>query len=305
MDFCQRARGRLRQAILGLTLVGTLGAAAAGPVLIDGTDANDHGFADAAGNQEGWRYMQDVLEALASQLNSSVSKNLVVLGTTEGTEARESIQSAFDLSALASDGWAITYVVGADAISSWLSGISTDNTGILYLGTHNLTEEDLTDDEAQALGAHGADIARFIDGLGGTTGGGLFAMGQTGAHAYDWLDAILPGVTANLASVLETDPETGITPVDANVQMAFPSLDGNAWDVGRWHVYFENAGELLTLGEGLFDDERKTVILGAGASRITPPPTGEVPEPGALALIAAALLAGWTLRCAGAKRRDH
>lgn len=38
--------------------------AQAGPFILAGTDADDHGFANASGNQDGWFFMQRALENL-------------------------------------------------------------------------------------------------------------------------------------------------------------------------------------------------------------------------------------------------
>lgn len=46
-----------------LMLMGTH-SALAGPVVIDGTDANDHGYGTITANSEGWLYMQKVVDNL-------------------------------------------------------------------------------------------------------------------------------------------------------------------------------------------------------------------------------------------------
>ena len=74
-----------------VVLVGTLfivfaGAklALAGPIIIDGADANDHGGVSADGTQnlDGWRYMQEALQHLQDQVYTGTAKVVVDLGTT-------------------------------------------------------------------------------------------------------------------------------------------------------------------------------------------------------------------------------
>jgi hypothetical protein len=57
------------KALIALSLVAALLAvgrpAMAGPIIISGMDADDHGFVTQAGNQSGWLFMQTALENIA------------------------------------------------------------------------------------------------------------------------------------------------------------------------------------------------------------------------------------------------
>src|ERR1044072_3054182 len=113
--------------------------AQAGPVIIDGTDANEHGSAidedgsDKKGvNLRGWLDMQRALEALTRQLSPDVKHVVVVLGASPGSMARDAIASAFMKSSLPPD-WTIEFQDGAQQINARLSNISTSNAGILYI----------------------------------------------------------------------------------------------------------------------------------------------------------------------------
>lgn len=88
---------------IALTVATALGAssAMAGPFILAGTDADDHGFANASGNQDGWLFMQKVLENLAPGVTNG-NKTVVILGST--SSANTAASSAFNLSSLAGAG---------------------------------------------------------------------------------------------------------------------------------------------------------------------------------------------------------
>ena len=93
-----------RFSLLALFLLLGASRSFAGAVIIDGTDANEHGckFGDCPStgpNENGWLYMQRALETLAARRSAGVARVVVDLGTTGG-EARAAIKSAFNLSSL-------------------------------------------------------------------------------------------------------------------------------------------------------------------------------------------------------------
>src|ERR1043166_7780931 len=109
--------GRMRATRLATTFALALSAslaAWAGPVVIDGTDANDHGSTAGGTNVEGWVYMQKVLENESAAVNIGVAKVVADLGTTDGTQARNAINSAFNLSSLPGSGWTLVHISTAD-----------------------------------------------------------------------------------------------------------------------------------------------------------------------------------------------
>ena len=185
----------VRLVLLSALMIAIAGHAYAGAVVIDGTDANEHGSASGGQNLNGWLYMQKVLENLAAQVPASALKRLVVLGTSPGSPARNAIQSAFDLSSLPGSGWTILYIQGDTAIDNWLANLSTSNTGILYIPTFGLASGDLTAPEMEIINSRAANIGTFVSGAGNPTeGGALFAMGEDGEIAWGWLQALIPGI---------------------------------------------------------------------------------------------------------------
>ena len=130
--------------LLGMLMVVFAGGkiASAGPIIIDGTDSNDHGLAIGSNNLNGWKYMQKALENLSDQVYTGTAKVVVNLGASDvvtgtGTgcdyNAWQAIHSAFQLSSLPSSGWTIIDVDGITGttgitIPRWLNQLSTSNT---------------------------------------------------------------------------------------------------------------------------------------------------------------------------------
>ena len=147
-------------------------------IIIDGTDANDHGSASGGVNLEGWRYMQKALEALAPQVANG-KKVVVDLGTKTGTQARNASTSAFGLSSLPPAGWTIAYINGTTDIATFLDGgtvggISVNDVGLLYIPTASNSSGDLSTAEIAVINARAASVANLVNNLGVA----LFAMGQ-------------------------------------------------------------------------------------------------------------------------------
>lgn len=251
----------------------TVGAA----VIIDGTDANEHGDNNSGrSNDNGWLYMQKVLENLASRVPAGTAKVVVDLGTSTGT-ARRAIDSAFNLSSLPNQGWTIRHEDGATAIANWLSILSSANTGILYIPTYNLAGGDLDAPEMAAINVQARRIADFVNRVSGN-GGALFAMGEVGNSsnpgAWDWLRELFPGI------VVAQSPGTGgintAISLTAEGTQAFPGLSNTEVGAARpWHNYF--TGDLATLKvlgvapEGTNGPSRQVVLGGVGI--VVPPPT--------------------------------
>jgi hypothetical protein len=240
----------------------------AGPVVIDGTDANDHGAVQDARNVDGWFYMQRVLETLARQLRPDVAKVVVDLGTTEPSQARDAINSAFALSSLPADGWVLEHVDGPAAIEAWLLNLSPSNTGILYIPTAGNTQGDLDEDELTVINAHATNIADFVSGVGSASaGGGLFAMAESplfgAAESYGWLKALLPGIS--VVDVGGGGIGTDIT-LTAEGACALRGLSSADLSAGPWHNYFQgDFGPLEVLATAPDDaGVERAVILGGG-----------------------------------------
>lgn len=251
----------------------TVGAA----IIIDGTDANEHGDNNGgSSNDNGWLYMQKVLENLASRVPAGTAKVVVDLGTTN-SRARNAIVSAFNLSSLPGQGWTLRHEDGAPAIANWLSSLSSTNTGILYIPTYNLATGDLEAVELAAINAQARRIADFANRVSGN-GGALFAMGEVESSskpgAWVWLRELFPGIT-----VTQIPGSGGInTAINLTTDgtQAFPGLNNTEVGAAKpWHNHF--SGDLATLKvlgvapEGTNGQSRQIILGGIGI--VVPPPT--------------------------------
>ena len=72
-------------------------AAHAGPFILAGTDADDHGNVSGTTNQAGWLFMQKALENIAVGVTTG-TKNVTILGS--GGKAFSAAAAAFDNSSL-------------------------------------------------------------------------------------------------------------------------------------------------------------------------------------------------------------
>lgn len=239
-----------------------------GAVIIDGTDANDHGDFSNNQNTRGWLYMQKVLENLATKISPGTAKVVVNLGASNasGLDSREAIQSAFDRSFLPANGWRLEHVDTAANITTWLTNLSTANTGILYIPTYNLFDGDLEASEMAAINAQAVKIANYINRSSGNSGA-LFAMGEAGGSGnsarWGWLRELFPGISF---------VDRGINGVESNITLtpdgmaAFPGLTNAdlALDPDEaWHNHFTgNLGTLKVLGIAPEGSNTRSVILG-------------------------------------------
>ncbi|MEO6032552.1 MAG: hypothetical protein ABIP61_11730, partial [Burkholderiaceae bacterium] len=102
----------------GVALAASLlaGAAHAGPFILSGTDADDHGSATATANEEGWLFMQKALENIAPGVTNG-NKTVISLGSSAG-EALNAATSAFNLSSLPGLGWSFVSIPDLSTISA-------------------------------------------------------------------------------------------------------------------------------------------------------------------------------------------
>ena len=229
----------------------------AGAVVIDGTDANDHGdnFGPGRTNQGGWFYMQQVLENIAPNVTNG-NRLLLSLGADPSDlgfsfGAAPSIASAFAQSPLPGLGWTIAFVAGGADIDTLLGGgvapardqnnaviaggVRLTQAGILYITTSNNALGDLSTQELAVVNGHGVDIANFVN-----AGGGLFAQAespfsfQTVVQPFGWLSSIFP--TISVGNPTTTGPnDIQITPAG---MAAFPDLTVADLSTGPWHNSF-------------------------------------------------------------------
>jgi hypothetical protein len=272
--------------------------AAAGPVIIDGSDANDHGGFNGTVNTAGWLYMQRALENLGGAVSATAAKTVVSLGTNPGNQAANAINSAFSQSTLAGAGWTIQHINGATDIATYFSTLSTANTGILYLPTAGNSTGDLDSAELAAVNANAAAINSFVGGAGNpAAGGGLFAMAESGVGAWGWLTTLIPGIVATDVGSGGISSDITLTAAGAS---AFPALtNSDLAGADPWHGFFSgNLGGLSVLATALQGNATRGIIIGGGAGTLIscglpgqpPCPNGTVPEPGTLPLLALGVL---------------
>jgi hypothetical protein len=136
---------------LGKTLVALAasviaGSVYAGPYILAGTDADDHGSATATANEEGWLFMQKALENLAASPNlTNTNKTVIALGSSTGT-ALTAATSAFNFSSLASSGWSFVSVPDRSSLpggASFASVIGAGSIPVLATGIGNASNLDV------------------------------------------------------------------------------------------------------------------------------------------------------------------
>ncbi|MEQ6341139.1 MAG: PEP-CTERM sorting domain-containing protein [Gammaproteobacteria bacterium] len=276
-------------ATLGLS-VGFSGLTAAGPVIIDGSDAEEHGGVSGGVNFSGWEYFQRGFENLLPQVGNG-NTVAVCLGCTGNTQS--AFASAFDLAAKPA-GWTRETIDGNTNIANFFAGALTRtlaNTGLLYFPTGGNTAGGMTGDELAVLNANAAAINTFVGGAGTpATGGGLFAHGEGNtAGAWGWLTTLIPGIIPTESG------GSGNLELTAAGLSAFPGLT-NADIAGAqpWHNHFAGTfGGLQVLVQTTSGPAGRAVVLGGGAGTQIgcglpgQPPCApqQVPEPASLALL--------------------
>jgi hypothetical protein len=272
-------------------------AAMAGPIIIAGTDADDHGFFNGAVNQTGWAFMESAFENVAGAVSNG-NQTVVCIGCN-GSQALNAFNSSTTLSTLAGT-WSFYSVTSLVDITNFFNGTGTrnlSNTGVIYMPTvENNVGGGITDQQLAIVNANGSALNNFV-----AAGGGLFTQEQANSSiGYGWLTSLIPGLTV-------LGDNTGGIVDSINLQLtaagstAFPGLtSSDMTNATPWHAWFENFGILgvLAVGDGNgiggFND---AVVIGGGARAVLacgtpgqPACPVSVPEPGPLALLAIGVL---------------
>lgn len=259
-----------KQGLAALALsIGLSTSAMAGPFILAGTDADDHGSASATNNLEGWFFMQRAIENIAGGVTNG-NKKVTILGST--STAGNASNSAFSKSALVGAGWSVETVAVSDFATFFGSGGGVNNTGILMMDSgFNVSG-----------GVDGSSFVPYANAINSFlgAGGGLFSQ----ANGYQWLSALLPSITT------EDFSNTGLSLTSAG-QTAFPGLTNADLSAGPFHERFDNIGNLSVFALYTGDNTSK-IIIGGGGGSITDPCANQqcdVPEPASGGLILAAL----------------
>ena len=236
----------------------------AGPFILAGTDADDHGSASGV-NQNGWLFMQKSIEAIAGNVTNT-KKQVVILGST--SDALTAANSAFNLSTIAGT-WTIK-TIGTGGFANFFGG-----TGAVNINTAGILLMDSGKEVAGGVdGSNYVAYATGIDNFLGA-GGGLFSQ----ANGYQWLTALLPSVTV-------TDESNSGISLTAAGNANFPGLTNADLSSGPYHNRFNNFGAIPVLGTS--NRNGQAIIIGGAVGSITKP--GTVPEPGSLMLVGVGLL---------------
>jgi hypothetical protein len=260
---------KLKKIAAGIAIGLLTASAYAGPFILAGTDADDHGSATAVANLDGWLFMQKGLENIAANVTNGKT-TVAIMGST--STAATAANSAFGKSSIAST-WNIQ-TIGLGGFADFFGGVSTINintVGILLMdsGISNV-----------GGGVSGSNFVAYASGINAFVGagGGLFSQ----ANGYQWLTALLPSVTT------PSESTTGLS-LTAAGNSNFPGLTNADLSAGPYHERFEGYGAIPVLATS--NATGNAIIIGGVAGSITNPGGGTVPEPGSLLLVGAGLLA--------------
>lgn len=269
------------------------GAAHAGPIIIAGTDADDHGSGTTTQNFNGWKFMQQAFTNIGNAVSNG-NQQAVCLGCNSST-ALAAYNNSFMLAGLA--GWTSVSLTAVADITNFFNGtgaVSVNTAGLIYLpADSNNTSGGITSTQLAPVNVNGSTINNFVAG-----GGGLFSQTESGiTGGYGWLTALLPGLTvvnsggSSLALTAAGQTQfPGLT--NADINNATPWHNSFAGNIGALQILavdptFANPPAVV-IGGGF---QGGGVIVCGGSGQPPCPDPGTLPEPGSVALIGAALAA--------------
>lgn len=258
--------------LLSVLLLSINFSATAGPIILAGTDADDHGNANGGVNQSGWLFMQRVLENLSAAA-SLTNGHLNVVNLGSSGSALNAATSAFGLSSLVGNGWSFTNIDTDANIAAYFAGtspININNTGIMMMDSGSQVSGGSSPSERALFTTNATIIDNFL-GLGG----GLFSQ----SNGYAWVNTLLPSLT------IVSNGGNGAN-LTAAGSAAFPGLTNADLTGGPRHNRFDNVGGLTVLAT---DDSGVAVIIGTSGGSILNPGIS-VPEPSTLAIFALGIM---------------
>lgn len=255
-----------RRLFAGLSLGAILFVAAmsdvqAGPYILAGTDADDHGGFDGTSNVDGWLFMQRALENLAPGVTTG-TKKVTILGSS--FDAAAAATSAFAESTLVGSGWTIE-TVAVGGFATFFGAGGSLGTGILMMDSGINVGGGV---DGSAFVPYASAIDTFLG-----SGGGLFSQ----ANGYGWLSALIPGLGAPgaFASGLSLTPSG---------TAAFPGLTDPDLSAGPFHNTFTGVGAIPVLAVYSGDGGSPVIIGSSGGTIKDPDPVG-VPDAGSFGLV--------------------
>ncbi len=246
-------------ALATLTAIGMASAAQAGPIIIAGTDADDHGFVTGTTNNQGWFFMQKAFESIAPNVTNG-SKTVVCIGCN-GSTASAALASAVNNGSLGGAGWTIVTLTSSADITAFFDGsgaTNLSNAGIVYMPTvASNVAGGINDTQLAIVNGQGSALDAFISG-----GGGLFTQEQANSTiGYGWLSSLLPGLAIH-GDNDGSNFNSGVLNLTAAGSAAFPGLTDAILSAGTpWHGFFAGPlGALVPLVTGPADGDLNGVF---------------------------------------------
>lgn len=243
--------------------------AVGGPVILGGDDLTDHGGKDVGTGDslQGWLYIEKAVGSIRAQVSRGNDNTIAAFGSSPSGATSSDAGAAIGQAA-AKNGMTVQYFDGPAAMTAGFQSIQNGSyrPALIWIAgsdsSNNLDSCSGAGTEGQVLIDNAAIINAFV-----TQGGGLMSHGL----CYDWLSALLPGLTtvdSGGSSDLYKTPE-GI--------VAFPGVSETDFNAGPWHNHFEgNFGGLsLLVRSNQVDDaagQDAAVVIGGAQVTLTKQP---------------------------------